>query len=121
MSSALRKLVECQWQMWEYRNQRFRGDGGTTESAEVAALDAQLEVEFQRGLADLPVDTVPNLRPDITLIELRALTHDEKLLFLEDVTNARKRFAAPHVAVGAYAPKRAFMIRWSLRAPRQPG
>jgi len=75
-------------------------------------LDDRLEEEFNRGFAGIPPDSIPNLHLNTTLTDLRALPREHKILFLEDVSIARRQRPTPRVAVGAFAAERALMRRF---------
>ena len=47
----IHEILEVHWQMWDYRNTRFRGPGGLTQQKIQDSLDQQIDAKFAEGFA----------------------------------------------------------------------
>jgi len=82
--------MQGQWHLWDYRNQRFHGQGGIAETAEHALLNDRIDQEFAAGWEGMTMVNAQIHSQGQSADSIKALPLAEKRDWISSVDAGRK-------------------------------
>ena len=106
---TLHLLIQGQWHLWDYRNQRFRGKGGLAAVTEHRLLNDRIDREFIRGWDGLTMVEAQIFSRGQTADSVKAMPLSDKRDWLNSVDAGRKGLRPVRAPADDNARMRALM------------